>query len=322
MYYEKPTEQKRISASELAYINTDVEVEDTYVDGKITNKISWSTLLSYKQTWAFAFGKFMTDGVWWFFLFWLPGYLKDQYSMEGTAIILPLSILYSMTMVGSVGGGYFPTYFINKGMKAYDGRMKAMLTIAFIPLIVLAVQPLGYISYWVPVIFIGIGTAAHQAWSANIYTTVSDMFPKRSIATVIGIGGMAGGMGGVLVSKVGGWMFDAYKLTGVKQAWEQASSTGFGDYLNTIKSAQITDKKGVLIDLTQKDWSNLTKDVQAKIQALDPSHYDTFLAIQKHAVHDSLTTAYTIMFAFCALAYLIAWSVMKALVPKEKIINL
>ena len=108
----------------------------------------------------------------------------------------------------------------------------------------------------------------------------------------------------------------------MKQAWEQASSTGFGDYLNTIKSAQITDKKGVLIDLTQKDWSNLTKDVQAKIQALDPSHYDTFLAIQKHAVHDSLTTAYTIMFAFCALAYLIAWSVMKALVPKEKIINL
>lgn len=321
-FYEKPTEQKRISASELAYINTDVEVEDTYVDGKITNKISWSTLLSYNQTWAFAFGKFMTDGVWWFFLFWLPGYLKDQYSMEGTAIILPLSILYSMTMVGSVGGGYFPTYFINKGMKAYDGRMKAMLTIAFIPLIVLAVQPLGYISYWVPVIFIGIGTAAHQAWSANIYTTVSDMFPKRSIATVIGIGGMAGGMGGVLVSKVGGWMFDAYKLTGVKQAWEQASNTGFGDYLNMIKSAQITDKKGILIDLTQKDWSNLTKDIQAKIQALDPSHYDTFLAIQKHAVHDSLTTAYTIMFAFCALAYLIAWSVMKALVPKEKIINL
>ena len=264
----------------------------------------------------------MTDGVWWFFLFWLPGYLKDQYSMEGTAIILPLSVLYSMTMVGSVGGGYFPTYFINKGMKAYDGRMKAMLTIAVIPLIVLAVQPLGYISYWVPVIFIGIGTAAHQAWSANIYTTVSDMFPKRAIATVIGIGGMAGGIGGVLVSKVGGWMFDAYKLTGVKQAWEQGSQNGLGDYLNTIKSAQITDKKGMLIDLTQKDWSNLTKDIQAKIQALDPTHFDTYLAIQKHTVHDSLTTAYTIMFAFCALAYLIAWSVMKALVPKEKIINL
>ena len=171
------------------------------VDGKVTNRISWATLMGYKQTWAFAIGKFMTDGVWWFFLFWLPGYLKDQYSMEGTAIIIPLTVLYSMTMVGSIGGGYFPTYFINKGMKPYDGRMKAMLMIAFIPLVVLAVQPLGYLSYWVPVIFIGIGASAHQAWSANIYTTVSDMFPKRSIATVVGIGGMAGGLGGVVVSK-------------------------------------------------------------------------------------------------------------------------
>jgi len=109
--------------------------------------------------------------------------------------------------------GWFPTYFINKGAKPYEGRMKAMLLIAFIPLVVLFVQPLGYLSFWVPVLLIGIGASAHQAWSANIYTTVSDMFPKRSIATVIGMGGMAGGMGGVVVSKMGGWLFDAYKVT-------------------------------------------------------------------------------------------------------------
>ena len=239
--------QKRLSADELEYITDHTEVEDTVVDGKVTNRISWATLMGYKQTWAFAIGKFMTDGVWWFFLFWLPGYLKDQYSMEGTAIIIPLTVLYSMTMVGSIGGGYFPTYFINKGMKPYDGRMKAMLMIAFIPLVVLAVQPLGYLSYWVPVIFIGIGASAHQAWSANIYTTVSDMFPKRSIATVVGIGGMAGGLGGVVVSKVGGWLFDSYKLKAVNATWSSATNTGFSDYLNKVVSLNVTDKKGILV---------------------------------------------------------------------------
>jgi ACS family hexuronate transporter-like MFS transporter len=207
-------------------------------------------------------------------------------------------------------------------MKPYDGRMKAMLMIAFIPLVVLAVQPLGYLSYWVPVIFIGIGASAHQAWSANIYTTVSDMFPKRSIATVVGIGGMAGGLGGVVVSKVGGWLFDSYKLKAVNATWSSATSTGFSDYLNKVVSLNVTDKKGILVNVAQKDWSNLTKDIQAKLQAVDPSQYELFIQIQKEAVRGSLTTAYSMMFAFCAVAYLIAWSIMKSLVPKEKIINL
>jgi ACS family hexuronate transporter-like MFS transporter len=200
--------------------------------------------------------------------------------------------------------------------------MKAMLMIAFIPLVVLAVQPLGYLSYWVPVIFIGIGASAHQAWSANIYTTVSDMFPKRSIATVVGIGGMAGGLGGVVVSKVGGWLFDSYKLKAVNATWSSATSTGFSDYLNKVVSLNVTDKKGILVNVAQKDWSNLTKDIQAKLQAVDPSQYELFIHIQKEAVRGSLTTAYSMMFAFCAVAYLIAWSIMKSLVPKEKIINL
>jgi ACS family hexuronate transporter-like MFS transporter len=207
-------------------------------------------------------------------------------------------------------------------MKPYDGRMKAMLMIAFIPLVVLAVQPLGYLSYWVPVIFIGIGASAHQAWSANIYTTVSDMFPKRSIATVVGIGGMAGGLGGVVVSKVGGWLFDSYKLKAVNATWSSATNTGFSDYLNKVVSLNVTDKKGILVNVSQKDWSNLTKDIQAKLQAVDPTQYELFIHIQKEAVRGSLTTAYSMMFAFCAVAYLIAWSIMKSLVPKEKIINL
>jgi ACS family hexuronate transporter-like MFS transporter len=160
--------------------------------------------------------------------------------------MLPLAVLYSMTMFGSIGGGYFPMYFINKGYEPYDGRMKAMLLIAFIPLVVLAAQPLGTISAWFPVILIGIGASAHQAWSANIFTTVSDMFPKKAVGSIVGIGGMAGGMGGVLVTKMGGFLFDKYKALG------------------------------------------------------------------------HIETGYTIMFTFCALAYLIAWCIMKFLVPKYK----
>jgi ACS family hexuronate transporter-like MFS transporter len=113
-------------------------------------------------------------------------------------------------MVGSIGGGWFPVYFINKGYNAYDGRLRAMFVIALIPLVVLAAQPLGGISFWMPVILIGIGASAHQAWSANIFTTVSDMFPQKAIGSVVGIGGMAGGIGGVIVTKVGGALFGTY----------------------------------------------------------------------------------------------------------------
>jgi ACS family hexuronate transporter-like MFS transporter len=247
--YEKPEQQKRLSKAELAYIRSDsVAPVETSEQASIAaaKKVSWFQLLKYRQTWAFAFGKFMTDGVWWFFLFWLPTYLSAQYGMKGEAIVLPLAVLYSMTMIGSIGGGWFPSYFMARGYAPYDGRMKAMLLIAFFPLVVLLAQPLGSISYWVPVLLIGVGASAHQAWSANIFTTVSDMFPQKSVASVIGIGGMAGGIGGVLLTKLGGWVFDYYK-----------------------------------------------------------------------SVND-IHTGYMIMFAICALAYLVAWGVMKALVPRHK----
>mgnify|MGYP001027351686 FL=1 len=212
--YDKPEQQKRMSAAELAYIRSDqvVKVETTEeASAAAARKTSWFQLLKYPQTWAFAFGKFMTDGVWWFFLFWLPTYLSAQYGMKGDAIIVPLAVLYSMTMIGSIGGGWFPSYFMARGYAPYDGRMRAMFVIALFPLLVLLAQPLGSISFWVPVILIGIGASAHQAWSANIFTTVSDMFPQKAVASVVGIGGMAGGIGGVLLTKLGGWVFDHYK---------------------------------------------------------------------------------------------------------------
>ncbi len=213
IFYDKPEEQRRLSASEYAYINSDSPVE-TNPQHTAAVSFSWFKLLSYRQTWAFTLGKFLTDGVWWFFLFWLPIYLGEQYGLKGTELMLPLTVLYSMTMFGSIGGGAFPMYFINRGYNIYEGRMRAMLLIALAPLVVLLAQPLGHISFWLPVLLIGIGASAHQAWSANIFTTVSDMFPKHAVASVIGIGGMAGGMSGVVMSKIGGWLFDYYDARG------------------------------------------------------------------------------------------------------------
>jgi ACS family hexuronate transporter-like MFS transporter len=149
-------------------------------------------------------------------------------------------------MVGSIAGGWFPIYFIKRGLPVFDARRRAMFIIALFPLVVLLAQPLGSISYWLPVLLIGIGASAHQAWSANIFTTASDMFPKAAVGSVVGIGGMAGGLGGVLVTKLGGALFDHYKALG------------------------------------------------------------------------HIETGYTIMFTICALAYLVAWMIMKLMVPKYK----
>jgi ACS family hexuronate transporter-like MFS transporter len=242
--YDTPEKQKRLTADELAYINGGEE--EVAADVAPKEKASWFKLLGYRQTWAFSIGKFLTDGVWWFFLFWLPAYLKVTYGIVDMAIMLPLAVLYTLSMFGSVGGGLFPMYFIKKGYQIYDGRMRAMLLIALFPLVILAAQPLGHISFWVPVVLIGIGAAAHQAWSANIFTTVSDMFPKKAVGSIVGIGGMAGGLGGVVMSKLGGRLFDHYKALG------------------------------------------------------------------------HIETGYTIMFTICAVAYLVAWAIMKTLVPKYK----
>ncbi len=211
VWYDKPSEQKRLSDSERAYINSDVEAVEAAEDGV---KTSWFTLLSYRQTWAFAFGKFMTDGVWWFFLFWLPIYLSAQHGMEKTEIALPIALIYTLTMFGSIGGGAFPGYFIKKGMDVFLARRSAMFIIALFPLVVLLAQPLGHISVWIPILLIAIGASAHQAWSANIFTTVSDMFPKKAVGSVVGIGGFAGGMGGVLLNKLGGGLFDHFEKVG------------------------------------------------------------------------------------------------------------
>ncbi len=211
--YEKPEKHSKVSPSELAYIQQDI-VADSKIAGYVpesATKVSMIECLKYNQTWAFAFGKFMTDGVWWFFLFWTPAYLSSVYGMDSIEAALPLFVLYMITLL-SIIGGWLPTYFVDKkGMNPYEGRMRAMLIFAFFPLLALVAQPLGYISYWVPIIIIGIAGAAHQAWSANIFTTVGDMFPKKAIATVVGIGGLAGGVGATIINKASGMLFDYSK---------------------------------------------------------------------------------------------------------------
>ncbi len=207
-------------------------------------------LLGHRQTWSFFAGKFMTDGVWWFYLFWLPDYLKKQFAMDKHQIMLPTFIVYGIAIIGSVYGGSIPMTLMKRGMQVYKARMTAMFIIALFPLVVLATQYFGDVAHFgsmastYAVALICIGAAAHQAWSANLFTTVSDMFPKKSVGSVTGIGAMAGGLGGVIIQKVAGGLTDAFKD--------------------------------------------------------NPQH------------------AYLIMFVICALSYLIAWSIMKALVPRHK----
>lgn len=211
--YKKPEMNPKVNAAELAYIHQDDLVQDTEEKKgeKVKEiKLSFADCFKYKQTWAFAIGKFMTDGVWWFYLFWAPAYLSSVYNMPSSdpKAQIAIFVLYGVSMLSLIGG-WLPTYFVDKkGMNPYDGRMKAMLIFAFFPLLAMFAQPLGHISYWVPVIIIGIAGAAHQAWSANIFSTIGDMFPKSAIATVTGIGGMAGGIGSMLINMGSGVLFD------------------------------------------------------------------------------------------------------------------
>ncbi|MGI4866653.1 MAG: MFS transporter [Janthinobacterium lividum] len=200
--YDTPANSKRLSKAEFDYINADIPAglpaESVVVEEK--PKTSWATLLGFRQTWAFVLGKFLTDPIWWFYLFWLPDFLSKQYHLTGTAIALPVAAVYVLSSIGSVGGGYLPLGFIKRGMPAFKARKTAMLLIAFCVFPIVFAQYLGQMNMWLAVLVIGIAAAAHQAWSANIFTTVSDMFPKRAVGSVTGIGGFAGGMGGIALS--------------------------------------------------------------------------------------------------------------------------
>lgn len=213
--YETPAKHKKISKAEFDYIHSDDTEKEISSDVSNTPKLSWGTLLGFKQTWAFVLGKFLTDGIWWFFLFWLPAFLLAEYGLKGTSVSFPVAVVYTMTCFGSIFGGWLPMWFVkNKGWSIVRARKTSMLIYAFFPLVVIFSQYAGTFNMWYAVILIGIAASAHQAWSANIFTTVSDMFPKTSVGSVIGIGGMAGGLGGIVISKSAGLLFKHYQALG------------------------------------------------------------------------------------------------------------
>ncbi len=246
--YETPAKQRRLSKAEYDYIHIDDETAATDVNGDKA-RFSWWRLFGYRQGWAFFFGKFMTDGIWWFYLFWLPDYLEKQFHMTTKQVMWPTFIVFGISIIGSIYGGSIPLTLIKKGMSVYRARMLAMFLIAVAPLAVLFTQYFGDVSRFgnaaaaLAIAMISIGAAAHQAWSANLFTTVSDMFPKKTVASVTGIGTTAGGIGGVAVQLLAGRLADVFK--------------------------------------------------------------------------QNPQTAYFFMFIVCALSYLIAWAVMKMLVPRH-----
>lgn len=212
--YEIPARQKRLAKAEFDYIHSDLDEAPVADDTEGLKKVSWLQLLGFRQTWAFIIGKFLTDPVWWFYLFWLPAFLEAEYGVVGTDIALPVALVYTMASFGSIGGGWLPLVLIKKGWPVFRSRKMSMLIYAFLVIPVVFAQYLGTFNMWLAVFIIGLAASAHQAWSANIFTTVSDMFPKKTVASVTGLGGMAGAIGGILIAALAGQLFDHFKSLG------------------------------------------------------------------------------------------------------------
>ncbi len=257
--YEKPHKSPYVNQAELNYIEQDSDISEVQdkKEPKEDKAIPFFKCFTYKQTWSFIVGKLMTDGVWWFFLFWAPAYFSEQgYRSDSGMGIALIFTLYLIVTVLSIGGGYLPTYFVEKkGMNPYLGRMRAMLIFACFPLLGLFAQPMSTVSPWWPAILIGLLGAGHQAWSANLFSTIGDMFPKSTIGTITGIGSMAGGLGSFAINYCSGEFFD----------WAAVQGANFSFFGFEGKPA-----------------------------------------------------AYMVVFCICAVAYLIGWCIMKALVPKYK----
>jgi len=200
-----------LTATEFDYIHQDSASETVT---SVAPRIPWISLLRFRQTWSFAVGKFLTDGVWWFYLFWLPDFLHEQYGLGKTEIAMPVALVYTLAGVGSVLGGWLPMFLMKKGWPVFRARKTSMFLYAASVLPVLLTQQLGAVNMWFAVLIIGFATASHQAWSANLYTTVSDLFPKYSVGAVIGIGGFAGGLGAIMTSKAAGYLGDYFKAQG------------------------------------------------------------------------------------------------------------
>jgi len=194
--YRRPAEHPRISKQELAHIQSDPPDPPA--------KIAWRRLIPHRQTWAFAVGKFLTDPIWWFYLFWIPSFLRDKHGLDLSTIGPPVITIYLIADIGSVGGGWLSSALIKRGMSINKGRKIAMVICALcvVPIVFTPVVS----SLWTAVALIGLAAAAHQGFSANLFTLASDMFPRMAVGSVVGFGGMAGAVGGMMNAKVTGWV--------------------------------------------------------------------------------------------------------------------
>jgi ACS family hexuronate transporter-like MFS transporter len=228
--YASPADKLKsgqLSQAEYDHIHSDVDEQQ---QSPVKN-VPWLKLLGFRQTWAFALGKFLTDPIWWFYLFWLPAFLADENARKTTAYLashpgfvgevpgviswpFAVALVYTVATVGSILGGWLPKRLMGGGMAPFAARKTAMFMVALVPLSVLAASRLGAINTWYAVGVIALACAAHQAWSANIFTTVSDMFPKSTVASVTGIGGMAGAIGGILIARAAGLLLQRYTEQG------------------------------------------------------------------------------------------------------------
>jgi ACS family hexuronate transporter-like MFS transporter len=199
LIYERPEQKKNLSKTELDYILSDQQEPPL-------EKVPWLRLLKFRQTWAFVLGKFMTDPIWWFLLYWLPKFLHKTYSLTITDLGLPLIVIYTMTSIGSIGGGWLSSSFIKRGMQVSRSRKLVMLICALCVVPIVIVSTVSHL--WIAVSIIGLAAAAHQGWSANIFTTASDIFPKKAVGSVIGLGGMAGSVGGMIFATSAGFILE------------------------------------------------------------------------------------------------------------------
>lgn len=199
LVYREPEKHSRCSAEELAYIRAGNDQRDA--------KVGWVALIKFRQTWAFLIAKFLTDPVWWFYLFWLPGFLQKEHGLNLVQLGLPLVAIYVISDAGSVAGGWLSSRLIKAGVSVNAARKAAMLVCA--ACVVPIVTVYSGKGLWPTVLLIGLAAAAHQGFSANLFTTASDMFPREAVASVVGLGGMAGGIGGMLIAKVVGYALQA-----------------------------------------------------------------------------------------------------------------
>lgn len=198
LLYYHPNDHPKVSKEELAHIQSDPPDAET--------KIQWKTLFPHRQTWAFAIGKFLTDPIWWLYLFWVPDFLNKSHGITLLTVGLPLVVIYLVADIGSIGGGWISSHFIKKGWPIYKARKTAMFicAVSVVPIVFASVVS----NLWVAVGLVSLAAAAHQGWSANIFTIASDMFPRRAIGSVVGIGGMAGAMGGMVIAKIVGYILE------------------------------------------------------------------------------------------------------------------